>query len=285
MNGQAWPKISIVTPSFNQGPFIEETIRSVILQRYPNLEFIIVDGASNDGTVDILRKYDRWISYWTSEPDRGQVDALHKALLRATGDVLNWLNSDDLLQPGALITIGELYGLTSGVDIISGARLLRSARSGVDVVWMPWLEKWPLILLGFPYFPQEATFFSRRVWEAIGSFDESLDYGFDGDFFAKALSYAEKVVLTATPIGVMHVYPEQKSLRNDETMRDNKEVLKKKYLSQLGWLNKALIRLSFTRFGVVADAILRCLVHRRAKCKLLIGEYKWLEERWVLTSL
>jgi len=101
----------LITPSFNQGADIEETIRSVLLQGYPNLEYIIIDGGSSDETVDIIKKYAPWITYWVSEPDQGQSDAINKGLARATGEWVNWLNSDDFLLPGALsalVAAGEL---------------------------------------------------------------------------------------------------------------------------------------------------------------------------------
>ena len=99
------PRITIITPSFNQGAYIEETIRSVLLQGYPNLEYLIIDGGSTDQTVDIIKKYAAWITYWVSEPDRGQSDAINKGLARATGEWVNWLNSDDFLLPGALFAL------------------------------------------------------------------------------------------------------------------------------------------------------------------------------------
>ena len=97
-----WPRISIVTPSYNQGQFIEETIRSVLLQGYPNLEYIIIDGGSTDNSVEIIRKYEPWLTYWVSQPDKGQTDAIQKGFNLSTGVVWNWLNSDDLLEPNAL---------------------------------------------------------------------------------------------------------------------------------------------------------------------------------------
>ena len=97
-----WPRVAIVTPSFNQGQFIEETIRSVLLQNYPNLQYIVIDGGSTDGTAAILDKYSPWIDYWVSEPDRGQSHAINKGLARCNGGWFNWLNSDDYLLPGAL---------------------------------------------------------------------------------------------------------------------------------------------------------------------------------------
>jgi len=241
-----------------------------------------MDGGSKDGTVDIIRKYSNWISDWTSEPDEGQIDALHKAFACATGEILNWLNSDDLLLPGALFTIAILFGLTPGVDIVSGARLLRSARSGVQIVEAAW-DHWPMILVGLPYFAQEATFFSRRIWENTGKFDETCEYGFDRIFYVNAFACATKIVITASPIGVMHVYPEQKSLQKDEIMRRTKAILQETYFSKMGWFHKSLVRLCRTRFAVIADAVLRCVVYRRGKGRVFIGKYKWIEEEWVLS--
>lgn len=113
-NGVEYPKITLVTPSFNQGEFIEETIRSVLLQNYPNLEYIIIDGGSTDDTVAIIKKYEKYISYWISEKDKGQSEAINKGLKIATGEIFNWLNSDDYYAPGTLknrrIVFGAVYG-------------------------------------------------------------------------------------------------------------------------------------------------------------------------------
>ena len=103
------PKITIVTPSFNQGQFIEETIRSVLDQNYPNLEYLIIDGGSTDQTIEVIRKYERQLSYWVSEKDRGQVHAINKGLARATGEIFGFLNSDDLYVPGTFEVVGEYF--------------------------------------------------------------------------------------------------------------------------------------------------------------------------------
>ncbi len=114
------PRITLVTPSFNQAAFLEETIRSVLLQGYPNLEYIIIDGGSTDGSVEIIKKYSPWIDYWTSERDRGQSHAINKGIARATGEWFNWLNSDDYLAPGALFALAKAATNQPGVVIASG---------------------------------------------------------------------------------------------------------------------------------------------------------------------
>jgi len=114
------PKISIVTPSFNQGKFIEQTIQSVLNQNYPNLEYIIIDGGSVDNTVEIIKKYEQHIHYWISEPDNGQTDAVNKGFAKCTGDIFNWLNSDDYYEPGALQTISNLFTSNPAVNIVCG---------------------------------------------------------------------------------------------------------------------------------------------------------------------
>src|SRR5882762_8349036 len=108
-NGLAWPKISIVTPSYNQGQYIEETIRSIIMQGYPNLELIIIDGGSKDNTVDIIRQYEKDIAYWVSEKDNGQTHAINKGFEKATGEILAYLNSDDIYMPYTFRLIAEMF--------------------------------------------------------------------------------------------------------------------------------------------------------------------------------
>jgi glycosyltransferase involved in cell wall biosynthesis len=183
------PNISIITPSFNQGQYIERTITSVISQDYPNIEYIIIDGGSDDDTVAVIKKYEPHIRYWVSEPDKGQTDAIKKGFERATGEFLMWLNSDDYLLPSALSRLVEvgiqnreadiIAGLTRGFDL--DGNLVRSDRP-IDGVDMETLFQW----MAGTCFGQPSTMFSRKVWEECGPFDESLNFAFDLDFWIRA---------------------------------------------------------------------------------------------------
>jgi glycosyltransferase involved in cell wall biosynthesis len=122
-----WPRISIVTPSYNQGRFVGETIRSIVDQGYPNLEYVVIDGGSTDNSVDIIRKYAKHLDYWVSETDRGQSHAINKGIARCSGDIFNWINSDDLLMPGALHAVAEAWMKKPGAIVSGGIELFRDS--------------------------------------------------------------------------------------------------------------------------------------------------------------
>nr|WP_290224465.1 glycosyltransferase family 2 protein [Trichocoleus desertorum] len=184
-DGFEWPLISIVTPSYNQGQYIEETIRSVLLQGYPNLEFIIIDGTSTDNSVEIIRKYESWLTYWVSEPDKGQSDAIQKGFSLCTGVIWNWLNSDDLLEPNALQTIGITYQNHSSATIYSGYMTIFGQGESVLApkcfemlselvcIW----EKWAV--------PQPSVFLSRESCLKVKGLNTSLHYGMDYELYLR----------------------------------------------------------------------------------------------------
>src|SRR5881628_3421443 len=123
-DGRPWPRISVVTPSYNQGQFIEETIRSILLQGYPDLEYLVLDGASTDNSVEIIKQYSPWLSYWTSEPDSGQSDAINRGLKMATGDFATWINSDDMLCKNALADHALRVGFDANVVYLGFCRYI-----------------------------------------------------------------------------------------------------------------------------------------------------------------
>lgn len=181
-----WPKISIVTPSYNQGKFIEETIRSVLLQNYPNLEYIIIDGGSTDGTIDIIKNYASQITYWVSEKDNGQSNAINKGLSRCTGNILHWLNSDDYLLFNALYHIGSfpwqedtgaVVGIGHKVDLKGSIKYTPNVPDLSFNILLHWV--------GYANFMQPACFFSAKAWKECGPLNETLHFCLDVDLWLK----------------------------------------------------------------------------------------------------
>jgi glycosyltransferase involved in cell wall biosynthesis len=162
-NSQPWPRISIITPSFNQRPFIEETIRSVLLQGYPNLEYIIMDGGSTDGSVDIILKYQPWLTYWVSEKDNGQADAINKGLDHATGEIANWLNSDDLLYLGALKKVATGYAEDRTALLYNGSALRVDSQGTYGSPYSASPLSAEAAFEGKIPLPQPAIFFSEKL--------------------------------------------------------------------------------------------------------------------------
>jgi len=190
-DGSPWPRISIVTPSYNQGQFIEETIRSVLLQGYPDLEYVIIDGGSTDQSVDIIKKYEPWLTYWVSEKDRGQSHAINKGFERTTGVVLSWLNSDDVLLPGALREVSSASWDFDQQMLVAGFSEFRDA-SGNRPLWV--VDRLPytasdVFCFFSTYFPQPSVFLTTTALEACGGLAEHLYYAMDLDLW---LRVAEK---------------------------------------------------------------------------------------------
>ena len=190
------PKISIVTPSFNQARFIRATIDSVLSQDYPNLEYFVMDGGSTDGTVEILKSYGNRLN-WVSEKDHGQGDAINKGLRRSKGEVIGYLNSDDIYLPGALKRVGEYYSAT-GADWITGDCLTidenghKSRHNWIFSYYKRFLMALysPLTLrLADSMLPQPSTFWSRKAYERVGEFDVKYHYALDYDYWLRMAKY------------------------------------------------------------------------------------------------
>ncbi len=190
------PKISVVTPSFNQGKYIKDTIDSVLSQNYPNLEYIVMDGGSTDGTVDILKSYGKKLK-WESKKDRGQTHAINKGLNLATGEVLAYLNSDDIYLPGALQRVGEYYAQTKADWITGDCLTIGEDGSLSKNNWLISGYKRFLMFLYSPLtlriadsmLPQPSTFWSRRAWERVGDFKEEYHYVMDYDYWLRMSKY------------------------------------------------------------------------------------------------
>jgi glycosyltransferase involved in cell wall biosynthesis len=180
------PKISVITPSYNQGQFIEQTILSVLSQGYSNLEYIIMDGGSTDNTVEIIKKHESRITYWQSKKDNGQASAINEGFAMATGDILCWLNSDDMYLPGILNKIASSFTDINSAEIVFGNCTHFNDQSkktrGSDVAGAH--KKFELSLCD--YIIQPSSFFTRAAWLKTGILNEALHFSFDWDWFIRA---------------------------------------------------------------------------------------------------
>ncbi|MEL7069941.1 MAG: glycosyltransferase family 2 protein [Cyanobacteria bacterium J06581_3] len=180
------PKITIITPSFNQAEFIEETIRSIILQGYPNLEYIVIDGGSSDGSVEIIKKYELWIDYWISEPDEGQSNALNKGFKKATGEILAWVNSDDTYEPGTLTAIGRYFASHPDTDVVYGnANIIDIDSKDIGLIRSVPFSRNAYLYNALPIPAQTAVFWRRELFFNIGMVNESLNYSMDCELIVK----------------------------------------------------------------------------------------------------
>jgi glycosyltransferase involved in cell wall biosynthesis len=180
------PRVSVITPSYNQGHFIEETIRSVIEQRYPNLEFSVFDGGSSDRTVDILKRHSAELSSWRSEKDGGQAAAINEGFRRATGEILCWLNSDDLHLAKTLSIVADALreSIDQPVIFYGGCELFDDRTRKVEM--RPALVFDPVLLQTVDFFDQPSVFWTRKAWDAVGPLDEKLHFGFDWEWLLRA---------------------------------------------------------------------------------------------------
>jgi glycosyltransferase involved in cell wall biosynthesis len=209
------PTISIVTPCLHQGRFLERTLASVIGQRYPALEYVVQDGGSTDQTLDILRRFDPPVS-WVSGPDRGQADAINRGFVRTSGQIMGWLNSDDLLLPGALAIVARYFSGHPDVDVVYGNRLVIDERDQKIGSWiMPRHSNRALGLAD--YVPQETLFWRRRAWEAVGGqVDESFRYALDWDLLLRFKAAGATIVRLPRFLGAFRVHDDQKTLVDSE---------------------------------------------------------------------
>lgn len=184
--------ISIVTPSFEQGRFLEWTLRSVLLQDFPKLEYVVMDGGSRDQTPEILSRYASRLTYLESAPDRGQADAVARGFARTTGEIMAYLNSDDMLAPGSLSFVENFFHEHPRVDALYSHRVFVNEANLVDSYWiLPPHSNW--LMKRWDYIPQETCFWRRRIYEQTGGIDPRLQFALDYDLFARFMEQGRMV--------------------------------------------------------------------------------------------
>jgi glycosyltransferase involved in cell wall biosynthesis len=182
-----WPKISIVTPSYNQGKYIEQTILSVINQNYPNLEYIIIDGGSTDETVDIIKKYEQYITYWVSEKDEGQSHAINKGIEKCTGEIFNWLNSDDWYEPNALFIVARAFMENKDIQFVSGYENHVFENGNNTIQNGTFIKESLEETIACCEVAQPSTFFKLDGIKRVGGVSNDLHYIMDGEMWVKLL--------------------------------------------------------------------------------------------------
>jgi glycosyltransferase involved in cell wall biosynthesis len=205
------PKITIVMPTLNQAKYIEQALQSILSQGYENLEFLVFDGGSTDGTLDILMRHEDRLQWW-SEKDRGQADAINKGLRRATGEIVGYLNSDDTLEPGSLSKVADYFLEHPDIDLVYGEGYLMNEDGSVKHRF-PATESqfnlWRLIHV-WDFILQQSTFWRRRLHDRIGYFNESLHFGLDWDYWIRA-GKAVKIGYMPEYLGCLREYDTAKS--------------------------------------------------------------------------
>lgn len=205
------PLISIVTPSYNQASFLRETMGSVLDQGYPRLEYVVQDGGSTDGTVELLQEQEGALTAWESKRDEGQADAVNQGMRRVNGDILAWLNSDDLLLPGALAYVASYFDAHPEVDVVYGHRILIDAEGREIGRWVlpPHDDE---TLRWADYVPQETLFWRRRIWEAAGGFvDDEFHFALDWDLLLRFAGAGARMARLPRFLGAFRIHDLQKN--------------------------------------------------------------------------
>lgn len=271
-----YPKISIITPSYNQAAYLEQTITSVLNQNYPGLEYIVMDGGSTDGSVDIIKRYADRLTYWESGPDKGQADAIYRGFERATGEILGWVNSDDLLLPGCLEKIGQYFAVHPEEEWVVGGTILIAS----DGRYLPNRIGNPscnlgdrvtfrhLLFLGCP-FNQPASFWRSDAFFAVGGFDRSLQFCFDYDLYFR-LAQRRPSGNIKEFFACFRVHPTSKSSTIRDVCHAENELLWRKYgrYQKPAWYRKLAAQWHIQRNLLRSRIIQLKLITGLLKCPL-----------------
>lgn len=261
-DGSPWPLVSIVTPSYNQGQFIEETIRSVLLQGYPNLEYGIMDGGSTDGSVEIIRKYERWLAYWVSEKDEGQAAAIGEGFGLASGEILAWLNSDDRYFAGTLGRVARLFtGHPDTVFASGDVNVVDVEGRLVKRIYAVKPNRLVTSNLGVHRWPQPGCFWRRRAYEDAGGMDRTLRFCMDTDLFIRLSGVGPSRRIPGSPLADFRKHSQAKSSTILDVAESEQSMLIEKYGKMRGRPLATLLRLLWVvwRLPAVGRATLQQL--------------------------
>ncbi len=252
------PKITIVTPSYNQGEFLEETIRSVLLQNYPNLEYIIIDGGSTDQSVEIIKKYEPWIDFWVSEPDRGQSHAINKGFEQATGDWGNWINSDDLLAKDALLNLTNELENAKPKTLLIGQCILTDKYRTSERISTSNIETFEQLIDIKNYWrngqsiAQQNVLFNLESYQAVGGLNEENHYSMDYELWGDLLLNGDRIQQVDFPVGIFRHYVGQKISDQMKTTSSLMQAAGRLVSKNKSWNRKEMIAHHFRLFRYLA---------------------------------
>jgi len=244
-NTLKYPRITVVTPNYNQANFIEKTIQSVINQDYPNLEYIIIDGGSTDGSVEIIKKYEKSLAYWESEPDNGMYHAINKGFSKATGEIMCWINSDDVLWEKSLFNVAKIMSSNKHIHWLQGFPSVINEEGALidqrEQVFSKYFFYWYQHEKSFAFVQQESTFWRKELWEKVGSsIDTNYTLAADFDLWMRFLNY-KKMYCTQIQLGAFRKRHGQKSSNQELYLAETRTSIARNFV-KLGISDKFVIK-------------------------------------------
>lgn len=270
INMKNYPKITVVTPSFNQGEFLEETIHSIIDQGYPNLEYIICDGGSSDNSIDIIKKYGDSITWWCSERDKGQTDAINKGMHRATGDIVGWINSDDVLFPNSLYLIAEFYNNHKKCEFINGM-VAQINRDGTIKRFVHTIMSKFFMKHGCYNICQQGMFWKRSLFDKLGYLDDTFHAKMDVEWLIRNYEANTVVMSLNKPLGAIRVYNETKTAMGGYIWERDAAEIRKKYCGKYSPVRSGFIWYTF----ILCKFLKGCYLKNWLMCLKYKGKYYW----------
>ncbi|WP_298287508.1 glycosyltransferase family 2 protein [uncultured Lutibacter sp.] len=243
---KTYPKITVVTPNYNQADFIETTIQSVLNQKYPNLEYLIIDGGSTDGSVAIIEKYKKELAFWSSEPDFGMYHAINKGFSKATGDIMCWINSDDVLWENSLFNVAKLFSENPKMNWLQGYPSVINENGTViykrEQVYSKYYFYFRLHEVSFKFIQQESTFWTKELWDKTGAYlDTDYKLAADFDLWMRFFNY-EKVYCTQLQLGAFRKRKGQMSSNQKSYIAETKTSINRNFI-KLNLLDKFILKL------------------------------------------